>query len=425
MASIRRSPYWPVLAHPILRRLFPGMALSYLGDGISTVAVVLLAQELTTNAAWVGLAVVASTLPGAVGTFTLSRWLSRYSGATLAKWDATLRFFALGLIPLVYALGFLNVGIYIFLLATSSLLHSWGSAGRYTLLADVLPQKDHLTGNAVLSMLSDLGTIAGPPVAAVLLLFWNPAGVLAVDAATFGVLAFSYRFVVASQKAATKPAVDASRTAGFSVIWRTPTLLGLITLSTLFFFLFGPVYVALPTLVRQPDGTASLLATYYTAFGIGAVLGGLLTPYLRNLSLWLTTVTGVLIVGITLLPLGLGAPTPVSVLCFALGGVTWAPYLATSMALYQRTAPAGQLSQVLAADSAIALLSAPAGISLGGLLVVHWGAQNILLISATGMILVASIAIVILLIGRRRAAGPPGSTEPLISPQESAASTGD
>ncbi|MCD5311198.1 MFS transporter [Kineosporia babensis] len=392
-----------MLSHPVLRRLLPGMALSYLGDGISVVAIVLLAQSLTENAALVGLAVTMSGLPGAVGALVLGRVLSGRSGAELARWDALWRCVFLGAIPLSYALGVLSIGLLIGLLALASLLHSWGSAGRYTLIAEVLPRQHQLTGNSLLAIISEAGTIAGPPVAALILVFWNPAVAVAVDALSFGILALSYYFVRHLDVGA--PPKAHSRTAGLGVILRNPALLGLITLSSAFFFLFGPVYVALPTLVRQPDGTATLLATFYTAFGVGAVLGGLLTPYLSDWPLWRTTVSGVLVVGLCLLPLGIGAATTPSIVCFALVGVSWAPYQATSMALYQRIAPPERLAQVLAADSGIALLLVPAGIAAGGVLVEGIGAQATLLTCALGLILLASTAAALLLI-RPRSAQP-------------------
>jgi hypothetical protein len=31
-------PYWPVLSHPLLRRLLPGFVVSSLGDGMAVVA---------------------------------------------------------------------------------------------------------------------------------------------------------------------------------------------------------------------------------------------------------------------------------------------------------------------------------------------------------------------------------------------------
>src|SRR6266545_111298 len=64
------SAYRPVLANRVFQRLILGFAVSYLGDGMSFVAVAWLAIELAPQATaglWVGGAVAAYTLPGVVG----------------------------------------------------------------------------------------------------------------------------------------------------------------------------------------------------------------------------------------------------------------------------------------------------------------------------------------------------------------------
>src|SRR5207244_9009072 len=51
----------------------------------------------------------------------------------------------------------------------------------------------------------------------------------------------------------------------------------------LFFFLYGPVEVALPVYVAHDlHADAGLLGTYWTAFGIGALVAALITGTLRN-----------------------------------------------------------------------------------------------------------------------------------------------
>jgi len=64
------SAYRPVLANRVCRRQILGFAVSYLGDGMSCVAVAWLAIELAPQAAarlWVGGAVAAYPLPGVIG----------------------------------------------------------------------------------------------------------------------------------------------------------------------------------------------------------------------------------------------------------------------------------------------------------------------------------------------------------------------
>jgi predicted MFS family arabinose efflux permease len=76
-----------------------------------------------------------------------------------------------------------------------------------------------------------------------------------------------------------------------------------------------PIHVA-----QDLHASATALAAYYTAFGIGAVIGGLATGYLRRWPLWPTTIGIVLAFGAAMLPLGLGAPTGMALTSFAIAG---------------------------------------------------------------------------------------------------------
>ncbi|MFE6886678.1 MFS transporter [Streptomyces sp. NPDC057694] len=393
---MRSSPYWPVISHPTLRRVLPGFAVSSLGDGMAVVAVSWLAIELAPAAdlgLWVALAAAAYTLSGAVGALLLGRFLRHRPPTQLAGWDAALRAGALGTIPVLHAFGALSIQGYVALLAVSSVLHSWGQAGVYTLIARVLPERDHLAGNAVLSGVGSIATVVGPPLATLLIVFGGPATVLAVDATTFLVLALTF-LVAVPKDAVPEPEGDtASRTAGFTVIRRSPALSGLLALSFAFFFLFGPVYVALPLHVSDDLGaSAGVLAAFYTAFGIGAVLGSVVTGFLSRWQLWPTTVGIVIGVGALMLPLGLGAPTAVSVVCFGLAGLLWPPYSSLSTTLFQRSTPSALLPQALAASSAVRVLSVPLGTALGGPLEAGIGAVGTLRLSGAGIAVVGLIA---------------------------------
>ena len=125
------SAYRPVLANRVFRRLILGFAVSYLGDGMSFVAVAWLAIQLAPGAhtgLWVGGAVAAYTLPGVVGALLLGRRLRRVSAQRLLLADNLLRAVFIGAVPLLWVLDALTPTGYVVLLAVSSLLHAWGSA---------------------------------------------------------------------------------------------------------------------------------------------------------------------------------------------------------------------------------------------------------------------------------------------------------
>ena len=124
---------------------------------MSFVAVAWLAIELapqSTAGLWVGGAVAAYTLPGVVGALLFGRGLGQVSARRLLLADNMMRAVFLGAVPLAWLAGLLTLPLCVVLLALSSLLHAWGSAGKYTLLAELMPEEQRLAANTLVSSTS-------------------------------------------------------------------------------------------------------------------------------------------------------------------------------------------------------------------------------------------------------------------------------
>jgi MFS family permease len=403
--SLVPSAYRPVLSHRVFRRLILGFAVSYLGDGMSFVAVAWLAIELAPQATaglWVGGAVAAYTLPGVVGALAFGRVLRGVPAKRLLLADNVVRGVFLGAVPLAWLAGLLTLPLYVVLLAVSSLLHAWGSAGKYTLLAELLPDEQRLAANTLVSSLNFAATIAGPVIAGVLVTFVSAAAVIGLDALSFLFLAVLVLRTRMPESGHVSPVDRAAARGGFALLRSHPELLGLLTLTWFFNFLYGPVEVALPLHVTDDlHASAALLGVYWMLFGIGAVLGGLAVGSLRQLPLWPVTVGIVVGWGLLLLPFGLAVPTAVTIACFTLGGAIYGPFVALSVTLMQATSPPQYLASMLAARSAALLTAAPLGTALGGPLTTALGPRATL--GGSGLITVALGAVAcLLLLARRR-----------------------
>ncbi|MFV8184244.1 MFS transporter [Streptomyces spinosirectus] len=399
--------YRPVLANEVFRRLFLGFGVSYLGDGMSFVAVAWLAIELApeaTQGLWVGGAVAANTLPGVVGALLFGRRLRRVSARRLLMADNVVRGVFIGVVPLAWFAGVLTPPLYVALLAVSSLLHAWGSAGKYTLIAELLPEERRLAANTLVSSLNFAATIAGPALAGVLVTYASSALVLGLDALTYAFLAVLVARLRLPESGRVSPVDQAAARGGLAQLRARPELLGLLTLTWFFNFLYGPVEVALPLHVTDDlHAPGTLLGLYWMLFGVGAVLGSLAVGALRQLPLWPVTVTIVIAWGLTLLPFGLDTPTPLTVACFTLGGVIYGPFVALSMTLLQAKSPPQHLSVMLAANSAVLLTASPLGTALGGPLTATLGASTT--IGASGLATVALGTCACVLLAARRASG--------------------
>ncbi len=401
------AAYRPVLADRVLRRLILGFAVSYLGDGMSFVAVAWLAIELAPEATvglWVGAAVAAYTLPGVVGALVFGRRMRRLSPRRILLADNIVRGVFLGLVPLTWFAGALTLPLYVVLLAVSSLLHAWGSAGMYTLMAELLPEEQRLAANTLVSTLNFAATIAGPAIAGVLVTYVSSALVIGLDALTYVFLAV---IVVTTRLPDSRPvaAVDeAPARGGFAFLRSHPELLGLLALTWFFNFLYGPVEVALPLHVTNDlDAPGTLLGLYWMLFGIGAVLGGLTIGALRRLPLWPVTIAIVVLWGLLLLPFGFDVPIAVTVVCFMLGGAIYGPFVPLSVTLVQAKSPPRHLAAVLAARSAVLLTASPIGTALGGPLTTTLGPRATLGASGLATVTLGAIACALLLAREARA----------------------
>ncbi|WP_275539772.1 MFS transporter [Streptomyces hyaluromycini] len=407
--------YRPLFAHSEFRRLLPALAASDLGDGMSLVAVAWLGVLIAPpgqSGLVVGAAVAAYALPGAAGALALGRRLRRVPPRRLLAADSRLRALLLGCVPLAWAAGVLHPVLYVVLLAGSSVLHAWGTAGKYSLLSQMLPRDQRLAANALVSSSASASVIVGPALAGLLAAGISPAWIIGLDAVSFAVLAVQVgRLGGDAQAAATAAPVDNGRAgAGLHLLRGEPELLGILALTWFFNFLYGPVEVALPLHVTDDlHKDASLLGLYWTLFGAGAVVGGLAAGVLRKLPLWPVTLGIVAGWGLMLVPFGLDVSTGITLVCFALGGLIYGPFTALSFTLFQNRTPAARLTTVLAARGAALLTASPVGTALGGPLSAALGPRQVLTASGTATITLAVIATAVRTWGKHRAHARDGS----------------
>lgn len=398
--------YSRCLANREFRRMQPGFLISFLGDGMSALGIAWLALKLAapdSRATVVGLAIAAYSLPAAIGSFTLGRWLSSRSGRSLILLDSLLRGVIFTLIPVLHWLRLLNAAVFIALLAVSSLLHAWGIAGRQTFVAESLPGSDRLAGNALLGSQEQLSYIAGPPLAGLVTAAFGPATVLAFDAASYWYLAFMAARARGEETVGRKPPIPLRRT-GRTLV-RYPALLGLMGLTFMFNLLYGPIEVAIPVFVSvRLGGDPAWLGWIWGAFGVGAVIGALITGTLRRLPLWPTVLAIVTGWGLAMLPLAEFGTLAAAISGFALGGLIYAPYGPVSVTLLQQTAPHDELVSLSAFRSAILVIASPLGAALGGLLVTRLGWADTVRLSALttlGLAALGTLSVLLVRLSRR------------------------
>ncbi|GLZ76291.1 hypothetical protein Afil01_10980 [Actinorhabdospora filicis] len=404
-----------LLRHPVLRRMWPGLLVSAFGDGMSMVAVAWLAVHIAPEGQaglWTGLAVGAYALPTPLGAALLAPLMRRLPAARLVASDATLRAVTLGTVGVLAVTGSLAPIALVVLLAVSALLHAWGNAGTYTLIAEVLPEEDRVAGNALLSTFSQASFVAGPALAGGLTALSGPGWVIVVDAVSFAVLA-----VAAATVKTRRETHESAPTGGWRAVLDRPRLLGLIAVTCAFFFLYGPVEVALPVHVAEElRGSAGLLGLYWSVFSVGATIGAFGAGLLRKRRPWPVIACVILGWGLALLPLGLTDAVVPGLAGMAVGGIIYGPFTAITTGLFQRETPPELLSRVLATRTALTTPATALGTLLGGPLVTAVGGRVTLLLSA---VVTIALGLAVAMVPRREPTPGPaagsGAPEPALA----------
>jgi MFS family permease len=379
------------------RRLLGGLAVSSLGDGMSVVTIAWLALAVAPSGdagIYVGVAVAAYTLPGVIGGLTLGRFLRHRSPRSLVLAHAVLRAGTLAAIAVLSLTGALDPSAYVVLLAASSLLTTWGTAGEYSLLADVGGADGRLAANSLASAQVSMATIIGPLAAGVLLAVLDPGWLLALDAASFAVLGIVVSGIATTSAHGVADGEPARGVSGFRLL-RRRDLLSLTIVTWIFFFLYGPVEVALPVYVaHELHAPAQLLGAYWTSFALGALAATLITGALRTGNVRGIAIAIVAGWGACLVPFAF-APVPVTLVCFAAGGLIYGPFVPLTYALFQSATSAADLPAVLAARGTVVIVSTPLGIALGGPLVALLGGGGTLAASGLATVLLAAVALLV------------------------------
>lgn len=377
-------PYAPVLRIKPLRRLLFGIGVSSFGDGLSTLAITWLALELAApdmRAVTVSWALAAYIVPAAVGSLVFARFVNKSSGRRLAITDGLWRACFLLAVPVAHALDVLNLPVLLALIAMSSLLSAWGKAGRYVLLDELVPETHTQMGNSAANVVLEGAYVAGPLVAAALLTFVHPSLIIGLDAVTFIVLAGVYAFGIRQPERKPAPSALPDRAAGFAAMLRSRTVLSLVGVSLLLFFLSGPIDVAIPVKVTDSGDLASHLAWYLSAFGAGGFVGAFIGGYLRQKSLIATTIASVAGVGAFSLLAGLLPVGALGWVVYGLAGICWGPFPSATTTLLQKATPRAALSSVLAARAAVQTFALPLGALAAGPIVDAAGPMSTITVS--------------------------------------------
>ena len=195
MKSFQFSKYQEILKISSFRNFFLGFLVSNLGDAMTKVALAWYVWEETQSAAALGLLTLLSLGPVIVGGFFAGWLLDRFDKRRVIMVDSIFRGLAVGLIPLLFFLGRLELWHVYSIAALYGFLGMIVWAGGPAIVPTLVEKKHLPTANALESFAFMAGNVLGPALAGLLIAKIGAPNVVAVDALSFFLFAYFLVFV--------------------------------------------------------------------------------------------------------------------------------------------------------------------------------------------------------------------------------------
>ena len=367
-------------SNPGLGLLLAARGVSFLGDGIALVALLVYVQQASgTATAVAALLLVADLVPALVAPLAGAAADQYRPRTTLIVCEVTQALLAVLLALLLARLP--NLGLMLGVVALVAAFAAAAKPAARLALVDAVPIRDLAPANALFGAATHGLEAAAPLVAAAMLTVWGVSGILMADAATFVAAAL---MLTRLPNPARSPAAQADRpeavslSAGVRFVWSTPAVRAV----ALGFFALvactGVDDVGLVVLARDNlSAAAPAAAALYAASGIGLATGYLaLTRFGHSYPPLRMLVGGFAVASIGNLLTGVAPGLGLVFACQAVRGVGVAVLDVALNTFVQRDTPAYLHGRLLSALYGLAGLGAALAYLVGGPLVDAVGAPQ-------------------------------------------------
>jgi MFS family permease len=368
----------PGLSRPFWR-LWTASTISAAGDGLTFVAIPLLAARLTQDPARVAL----------VQTAEYASWLllGLVAGALVDRWDR-LRIMAVtdlaraalfGAFALAVASGRSSLALIIAVAFVAGLAGILNQNASLSFLPTVVDRDRLETANSWLQAgLTVPSSLIGPPLGGLLFVAAAslPFSVDAVSFAVSGVLVLTLRGSVRRPpRDSAPPALRAALAEGMRFLWHSQVLRVLCLLLAVVNGSAAAVVSIAVLFVRETLGLPERgFGLLLTVFAVGGLVGTVLAPWVRRrlgtsgiVALVLATQAGAMLLT------GLVPTLATTVVGFVLAGTTGGMWNIATISLRQRIVPDALLGRVTSAYRLVGLGSMPLGAAAGGLVARSFG----------------------------------------------------
>lgn len=301
------------------RLLWIGQAISALGNPFQSVALIWLVLQQHGSPLDLALMLMALSVPQALVTLIGGVITDRLDARTVMFWSDATRMVVSGAIALLALWGILPLWLLGLLLIVYSLASGIFNPAASSITPHLLPAKALAGGNALMQILTQMGTFLGAVPAGLIVARSSPMVAFALNSASFAVAVFVTWLMTPLERMTRSASSSIIQDAlqGFRYLGRTPWLIWLLLIdSCAAIAAIGPNTIGLPLLAKD---VLHVGATGYSfliwSFAAGEIIG-MLVPLFRNprhqrgrLFCLLQIIEGPLLAGVAF------APLPGAMLC--------------------------------------------------------------------------------------------------------------
>ena len=403
-----RGEHIGALAERDFRLLYIGRVVSITGDKIAPVALAFAVLGLTGSAADLGYVLSARVVAMVVFLLVGGVWADRLPRrATLIGTDL-LRFATQGLTAFLLLAGWAEVWQLIALQAIAGAGQAFFRPASTGLIPDIVSRGRLQQANALLGMSEQGTTILGPAAAAAIVATVGAGWAIGLDAVTYAVSALFLLGLSVDESRRPRPQGSflADLGAGWSEFSSRRWLVVLVSEYALYHLaVFAPFYVLGPTLATRDLGGAAAWGVIMTAFGVGAIVGGVAGLRLKPTRPLLVVTALFTLDALPLIALALtDAIALIASTTFLAGGAS-AFAAAVWETTLQQSVPADALSRVSSYDWLGSMAFLPFGYALVGPLAAWIGIEALLIVGAGLQLASVPVLLAMRPIRERRAEG--------------------
>ncbi|HEX2141544.1 MAG TPA: MFS transporter [Candidatus Limnocylindria bacterium] len=371
-------------------------AVSLSGNVITTVAIPWLILTTTGSAGLAGIAIFAGAGAAAAGGLAAGRIVDAIGPVRTSSAADLISGLAVAPLPILLALGALEIWHVVLLSIVGTLADSAGSTARQAMVPAAADSGGYQRerANALFTSAEHMGYLLGAPVAGLLIAAFGVGGALWVTVASFALAAL----VVGGLVRLPRPQLTSTKTDGaglretIAFIWNDPALRALVVFPTMAVLLVGPlVPLVLPVLAREAFGDPVVLGLMVASYGAGGLLGaagfGMIGSRVPRRNLY----TGVFVVwpstyaAITLVPF-----LPFTLAMLVTLGAAAGSLVPLQATIRQERSPARLLPRVVGLSTASVPVVGPIGVLVTGFLIDGLGLRQALLLMTAGAALIGA-----------------------------------